>query len=193
MIGREIPRYLLFAITTGVAVMVIILSMFYGQYRWLAGEIIATSSVEHDIVLKASYERRMRSKMHAIADRFAAGIDISDAAAVFATMDRALSENTNMTGLRFTASSQREFSTGSFPIADINTPVTWLPDRLVMTYPVVAAGRRVGELAASFQLTQLRAESAAFAQQLGASSRRVGSSFRLNPLPLCEGEPGLAL
>ncbi len=176
MIGREIPRYLLFAITTGVAVMVIILSMFYGQYRWLAGEIIATSSVEHDIVLKASYERRMRSKMHAIADRFAAGIDISDAATVFATMDRALSENTNMTGLRFTASSQREFSTGSFPIADINTPVTWLPDRLVMTYPVVAAGRRVGELAASFQLTQLRAESAAFAQQLVAmklESRRI--------------------
>lgn len=179
MTGRELPRYLLFAITTGVAVMVIILSMFYGQYRWLADEIIATSSAEHDMFLEASYERRMRSQMHAIADHFATGVDISDAAAVLATMDRALSENMNLTGLRFTARNQQEFSIGNVPIGDSNAPVTWLPDRLVMTYPVIADSGHVGDLTGSFQLTQLRTESAAFAKQLDA---RKLESWRISYL-----------
>ena len=39
MIGSKIPRYLLLGLGLGVAVGVIMLSMFYGQYRWLADEI----------------------------------------------------------------------------------------------------------------------------------------------------------
>ncbi len=166
MIGREIPRYLLFAITTGIAVLAIILSMFYGQYRGLADEIIAARSAEHDMLLEASYERRMRSHMHSIADRLTAGIDVSDAATVLATMDRALSEHKNLTGLRFTTGQRQEISTSRFPIINIDAPVMWLPDRLVMTHPVILDGGRIGELAGSFRLTQLLAESAAVAERL---------------------------
>ncbi len=47
MIGSRIPRFLLYATTLGVIVAAIMLSMFYGQYRWLANQIVSTSSDEH--------------------------------------------------------------------------------------------------------------------------------------------------
>ena len=68
MIGSRIPRFLLYATTLGVIVAAIMLSMFYGQYRWLANQIVSTSYSEHRALLEASFERRMRAEMHAIAD-----------------------------------------------------------------------------------------------------------------------------
>jgi len=68
MIGSKIPRYLLFGLTLGVIVAAAMLSMFYGQYRWLANEITTTSAAQHDAFLRASYERRVRAQMHSVAD-----------------------------------------------------------------------------------------------------------------------------
>ena len=48
MIGSKIPRYLLLSLALGVAMGIIMLSMFYGQYRWLADEIMSASAAEHD-------------------------------------------------------------------------------------------------------------------------------------------------
>lgn len=39
----------------GFAVGFIMLSMFYGQYRWLADQILTTSESEHQVFLEASY------------------------------------------------------------------------------------------------------------------------------------------
>ncbi len=51
MIGKKIPRYLRMGLTLGIAVGVIMLSMFYGQYRWLASEIVTASAEQHDAFL----------------------------------------------------------------------------------------------------------------------------------------------
>ena len=68
MIGRRIPRLLLYATTLGVIVAALMLSMFYGQYRWLARQIVATSYEEHRSLVEASFERRMRAQLHEVAD-----------------------------------------------------------------------------------------------------------------------------
>ena len=71
MIGSKIPRYLLYVLILGAAVAFIMLSMFYGQYRWLADEITTASAAQHEAFLRASYERRVRAQMHAVADDLA--------------------------------------------------------------------------------------------------------------------------
>ena len=57
MIGKRIPQYLLAVLALGTCVCVIILSMFYTQYRWLAEELTTTSAVEHETFIEASFER----------------------------------------------------------------------------------------------------------------------------------------
>ena len=46
MIGNRIPRLLLLAVALGIAVSGVMLSVFYGQYRWLADQIVDASSAE---------------------------------------------------------------------------------------------------------------------------------------------------
>ncbi len=159
MSASKIPRYLLFATVLGTAVTVIMLSMFYGQYRWLAGEIVARSSAEHDSFIEASFERRVRFQMHTIADTLVLEADISDSSTILQVLNRSLAGDETMDGLRFTNTNSQILQSGNFPATKLAGRVTWLEDRLVITYPVVADGVTLGEVAGSFQLDELRAES----------------------------------
>ncbi len=176
MSTSKIPRYLLFGTVLGAAVTVIMLSMFYGQYRWLAGEIVARSSAEHDSVIEASFERRVRFQLHVIADALVLEADINDSSAILQALNRALLGDETMTGLRFTNTDSQILQSGNFPATKLAGRVTWLEDRLVLTYPVVADGVTLGELAGSFRLDQLRAESSQFSSEILATettSRRI--------------------
>ena len=166
MTANKVPRYLLFVLMLGTAMAIIMLSMFYAQYRWLANEITGISVSEHGELLEASFERRARAQTHSVADDIASSADPSDAAAVLAILNRALAENSAMTGLRFVSEESGVRQTGSMPAGSTDTPVAWLPGRLVMTYPVEIDGESLGFLAAAFQLDQLQAESDIFANQL---------------------------
>ncbi|MDH3612519.1 MAG: EAL domain-containing protein [Gammaproteobacteria bacterium] len=166
MIRSKIPRYFFSILALGVAFAAIMLSMFYGQERWLAEEITTTSTNKNYEFLRASYERRMRAQLHGVADSLASAIDITKAASVQAILNGAIENNETMTGLRFTSSDLTVWQAGSLPEADVSAPVTWLPDNLVMTYGVVRADQELGALAGSFDLGQLRADSQAFADGL---------------------------
>jgi len=168
MIGSKLSRNLLFALVLGTIVTVIMLSMFYGQYRWLAGDIVAASAAEHELFLRESFERRVRAQMHDIADDFALTVSVDDSAAALQGLNRALGQHEMMNGLRFSDAQARTLQVGNFPTVELNTAVTWLPDSLIMTYPVSREGETAGHLAGVFRLDQLYAESAAFATQLAA-------------------------
>jgi len=177
MIGYRIPRYLLFVLTLGVSVAVIILSMFYAEYRWLAKEITTTSATEHAEFLKADFEKLASIQMHATAHFVSDGFDPIDSAAVMTALNRALADNDTMAGLRFMAANSDIRQAGSVPDIDTTDQVTWLSDKLVMTYPVVRDDRRLGILVGSFELDQLRADSEAFTNKLlskEAESRQFG-------------------
>ncbi len=166
MTGKKIPRYLLFVLTLGTSVAVIMLSMFYAQYRWLADEITAISVAEHGEFLEASFERRSRAQIHAVADRIAANSESANSVAVLEILNRALADNLNMAGLRYISADSNMRQAGSVPDVDADSSVAWLPNNLIMSYPVMQADVQIGLLTASFELDQLRAESTIFTDQL---------------------------
>jgi diguanylate cyclase (GGDEF)-like protein/PAS domain S-box-containing protein len=166
MIGNRIPRYFQMGLTLGIAVGVIMLSLFYGQYRWLANEIVTTSTEQHDAILYASFERRARAQLHVMADNVALEIGTPDGAAVSTILNRLLTDNETLVGLRFSGIEVEPVQSGNYPSAPSNDGVAWLADNLIMTYPVVRGDIHLGELAGAFPLDELHAESVAFTTEL---------------------------
>jgi len=194
MIGSRIPRYVLFVLTLGVAVAALMLSMFYGQYRWLANEITTASAIEHEAFLRASYERRVRADMHRLADNLAVEFGAASESNDATLLNRALADNATIAGLRFISNDLDMTQAGSLPDVEILSAVTWLPNNLVMTYPVERAEQQLGILVGSFELQEMRAESKAFATELlskGSRSRRISylwiGAGTLATLLLCLG------
>ena len=163
MIGSRIPRYLRFVLTLGTAVAVIMLSMFYGQYRWLAKEITTASAAAHSTLLRESYERRARAQLHAIADDLTSIDESSNDLSVLPILNRAIKQHDSLAGLRFVSSDSDVQQTGSIPVSQASDPVVWLPDHLLISYKVVHHDQYMGVLSGSFELLSLQAESQKFA------------------------------
>jgi len=168
MTGNKIPRYLWFVLTLGASVAVIMLSMFYAQYRWLAAEMTATSIAEHGEVLNASFERRARAQVHIIADRVAAAVAENEGQ-VDAVLEVAMEQWVGLNGIRFVDEQSGVWQVGEIPNIGIESDAAWLDDQLVMTFPVATDTRLLGVLFASFDLDQLREEASSFAEQLATT------------------------
>ena len=169
MIGSRIPRLWLFAVALGAIAVVVMLSMFYGQYRWLAKQIVSTSSQQHYAFMQESFERRARSKLHAVADGVPVENTAADAGALTLALNRAVGTIDNLTGIRFTSSTGEFWESGNIPAVDNLATTTWLPERLLMAYPVIRNDNDIGYLSGSFDLEELSAEYVAFAERLSAS------------------------
>lgn len=178
MTGRILPRYLILAATLSLVVVGIMLSIFYGQYQWLAGGIVGTSVDEHNASLAASFERRARGQLHRIADDLAGVPDVHDDARMLAVIEQALRNSDEIVGLRFESDDGDSIKTGD--IADNPGPglAEWHPDRLYLAYPVVRDEIEIGRLVSSFELSGLRQESSAFEQRLLAQEAKYrGDTF----------------
>ncbi|MBT8107578.1 MAG: EAL domain-containing protein [Gammaproteobacteria bacterium] len=165
MIGSRIPRFLLYATTLGVIVAAIMLSMFYGQYRWLARQLVATSYEEHRVLLEASFERRLRADLHAIADMLP--VDAGDENALLTGLERAMAANPDLVGLRYEDDAGQTWTSGIYPDVPYTSELTWLDEQLLMTYPVIRGERELGHVSGAIELTALRSELDNFAAQLG--------------------------
>ena len=97
---KILPRYVILVTTLSVVVIGLMLSIFYGQYRWLAAGIVGASVGEHDTSLAASFERRARGQLHRVADSLSAA-DANDLVLVKSLLDREIVSNENLIGLRF--------------------------------------------------------------------------------------------
>ena len=176
MIGTRIPRFFLYATTLGVVVAIVMLTLFYGQYRWLARQIVDASFAEHRALLEASYEQRARAELHRIADLLPAALESGDAVDVSRILNRGLSENPALNGLRLTMADELTHSSGNFPeTAGVDNPA-WLEEQLLLSLAVRHDGVEVGQLAGSFDLAPLRADLDRFAAELGSredQSRRI--------------------
>ena len=175
MLGSKIPRYLLLGLMLGAMIGVIMLSMFYGQYRWLANEMITTSSAQHDAFLQASFERRVRAQMHTMADQIALEIDTSDAESLPNDLNRFVANSNSLAGLRFKSRNSSTIQFGEIPEPTSDADTTWHADELLMSYPVVRDEQTLGVLSGSFLLSEMHAESAQFKNELAdkeAENRR---------------------
>jgi diguanylate cyclase (GGDEF)-like protein/PAS domain S-box-containing protein len=200
MIGNRSLRLLLLSVALGVAVFGIILSVFYGQYNWLANEIASTGSAEHDRLLEASFERRTRAQMHVAADGLCLTIADQTNNDIYLSLNAVLIEYGNLTGLRYTDTEGQVFDAGSFPNVAATADSVWLEERLVMPYPVADATQHFGVLSGAFDLAILKSESARFADELHRTqlqSRNVSFLWAgfgtLAALLLCGAVIGLVL
>lgn len=176
MIGNRIPRFLLLSVALAVAVSGIMLSVFYGQYRWLANQITQTSSVEYHRLLQASFERRARSQMHNAADLLSAAAVDGDHATLLAGLNDILSGNNKLQGIRYTNASGLTYLTGDFPAQDNTGETIWLADRLIVAYPILVNEVKIGQMSGAFDFAELDIEARRFATELAArqtESRRV--------------------
>ena len=131
MIGSKIPRYLIFSLTLGGIVAVAMLSLFYGQYHWLANEITTASAEQHDAFLRDNYEQAVRTQMVSIADNFVAAKEGEESASTMALLNRAITNNETLAGLRYIDSDMGITQAGSLPDVDVSQPFTWLSEYLV--------------------------------------------------------------
>ena len=194
MIGKTTPIRLLLAVALGVAVTGILLSVFYGQYRSLANQIVETSSAEYQQLVEADFEILANTEIRAAADamgEIAAGGQLFDISQILNTI---LIDNHALTGTRFVDSSGNTFEAGSIPDSLAGTSTIWLKQLLLVSKPVVADGVEVGQLTGAFDLADLRTESARFEAALGKKqleSRQVSyiwvGAGTLAALLLCGG------
>jgi diguanylate cyclase (GGDEF)-like protein/PAS domain S-box-containing protein len=171
MIGKKTPRWPLLALALGVAVSCILLSVFYGQYHWLANQIVATSSMEYRRLIEADFELLASAEIRAAADgmsEIAVGGQLSD---INRALNTILVDNRSLTGMRFVDFSGNTFVAGSIPQSRDGAATIWLEQLLLITNPVVADGAEVGLLTGAFDLANLRAESARFMTALGDKER----------------------
>ncbi len=166
MTGRILPRYLVLAAALSLVVVGIMLSIFYGQYRGLAGGIVGASMDEHNASLAASFERQARGDLHRIADELAALPAPNDRAAVEVILERAAALDDDLLGLRFEGSDGLRAGAGDIAATTGTESPEWFADRLHLTYAVERDGVQVGQLEAGFGLAGLHREAAAFEQRL---------------------------
>ena len=98
MTGRILPRYVILVSTLTLVVIGIMLSIFYGQYRWLTSGIVASSVEQHDASLSGSFERQARGQSHRIADSLSA-TDGGDHASQLLVLNRAIANSDDLIGL----------------------------------------------------------------------------------------------
>jgi diguanylate cyclase (GGDEF)-like protein/PAS domain S-box-containing protein len=164
MIGRRISRFLLFA-TLGA---VVLLVLFYAQYRWLAKQIVETSAEEHFVVLQRSFEARAQAQAEVVAESLSAAYRADNTAAETwpIILDRAMAANSNVAGIRFAMADGFTAQSGSLPADQETRSIVWLPERLLISTPVQINQSEIGVVSAAFLLDELNAELAAFEAQL---------------------------
>ncbi len=194
MIGRKTPRLLL-AVALGVAVAGILLSVFYGQYQWLANQIVSTSSSEYQELVEADFEALARSQLDTAAANLGPVALQGQKAEIERTLNTILIENSVLTGARYVDFTGEIYETGSIPELPSESPGTlWLDERLLIGAAVKADEMAVGMLHGAFNLESIHAASARFTAALGEKqqeSRRISYAWvgggTLAALFLCVG------
>jgi diguanylate cyclase (GGDEF)-like protein/PAS domain S-box-containing protein len=175
MASRILPRYLILVSILTVVVIGLMLSIFYGQYRWLTAGIVDASVGQHHSSLAASFERRARGQLHRIADSLSAA-QANDLALISSLLDREITSSENLTGLRFVPLDGSEVQSGQIVEQPADGDTIWRADQLYMSYPVIRDESEIGTLISSFSLSTLAEESAAFEERLvaqGTESREI--------------------
>jgi diguanylate cyclase (GGDEF)-like protein/PAS domain S-box-containing protein len=166
------------AATLTLVVVGLMLSLFYGQYRWLATDIVASSVKEHNAILEGRFAGRARAQLHRIADSVAATASRDDSASISLLLEKAALENENLVGVRYVRRGRPNLQAGSVPEQAGDQSTQWTTDNLYLTYPITMDGNILGVLVSNFTLDEVHRESARFRDQLlSTGDERRRASF----------------
>ncbi len=166
MIGNRTPRLLLLAVALGVTVSGVMLSVFYGQYRWLAEQIVAVSSTEYNSRAEANFEEQAHMQLQIAVEGLQDSIRSDRSANIFVALNTALIENEQLTGIRFVNAADQVVEAGSIPLLAAPATTTWLAQRLIISQPVVIDDVATGVLIGAFDLIELYAETTHFTEEI---------------------------
>jgi diguanylate cyclase (GGDEF)-like protein/PAS domain S-box-containing protein len=169
MIGNKTPRLLWVAVAIGIAVFGVMLLAFYGQYRWLADQIVAASSVEYNLLVEADFEQRARTELQDVADKLHTVVGEEQSGGVPLLLNAVLSEGRNLIGVRFVDSSGRLFESGDNIEPNETAATIWLEKQLIVAQAIVVDDSEFGTLYGAFDLSELRADAVRFADEITSS------------------------
>ncbi len=166
------------AATLTLVVVGLMLSLFYGQYRWLATDIVSSSVKEHNAILEGRFAGRARAQLHRIADSVAATASRDDSASISLLLEKVALENENLVGVRYVRRGRPNLQAGSVPEQAGDQSTQWTTDNLYLTYPITMDGNILGVLVSNFTLDEVHRESARFRDQLlSTGDERRRASF----------------
>jgi len=177
MSSNILPRHLIVASALALIALLIMLSMFYGQFEWLADSVVDASVEQHDASLSTDFEQHAWTQLHGIASAVSEVPVAEDPTAFAANLERILTENANVTGIRFDSLSGRTFQAGASISRNNEINPSWTPDYLYLGHVVNSQGERAGTLIVEFSLSGLHRESQDFKGHLldRAAARRRNS------------------
>ena len=164
MIGSRIPRLFLYATVLGTVAAVIMLSMFFGHYRWLAGQMMATSYEEHRSLLQMNFDRHSLEELRAISDALPAELAAADENAIVPALERVLISNPNLAGMQVALSTGATFTVGAYPQGEGGPDSVWLNDYLLRSGPIVRNELEIGRISGAFLLDSMHADLASFSE-----------------------------
>jgi diguanylate cyclase (GGDEF)-like protein/PAS domain S-box-containing protein len=177
MAGRILPRYLILVSTLTLVGIGIMVSIFYGQYRWLASGMVASSVQQHEESLAAGFEQRARGQLHNISEKIAESPP-GDVDTIRTILDHAIVDNESFVGLRFVDGDGTDVLSGQVAAEPDVGDTLWSAEQLYMTYPVRQEQREIGRLTSSFSLASYRKDSVAFEERLvEKSTQSQNTSF----------------
>lgn len=178
MTGRVLPRYVILVSTLILVVIGIMLSIFYGQYRWLASGIVSSSVEQHDVSESASFERQARGQLHRIADALAA-TENDGQLEQLQVLNQSIAANDDLVGLRFERADGTAVQSGQVVEDPGSEGYIWRADYLYMTYPVMRDDVEVGAIISGHSLVSLAGKLQGFEEMLiqQGTQRRQDSLF----------------
>ena len=178
MTGRVLPRYLILAAALTLVVVGLMLSLFYGQNRWLASEIVTRSTEEHNAILERNFEARATAQLYRIATTVgvAARSEQNDPASISKSLESARANTENLLGLRFVRPELPDIVVGELPEHVGNAATEWGANNLYLRQPVEFDDIELGLLVSNFTVVELRHQSTNFRDQIiiiGDQRRRI--------------------
>jgi diguanylate cyclase (GGDEF)-like protein/PAS domain S-box-containing protein len=170
MIRNFVTRHLIVALLLGVTLTAVLLTLFYGQYRQLAEDMVETSSAEHDAFLRESFRRRSLEELSMISADLGAIVEPRE---LRRALERELNQNEQISGLRVITADATRVDAGRIPETPAGESVSWLPGTLVIGLEFRSGRQSTATLIGAFSLRALRNESTAFSSEIAMTEIRT--------------------
>ena len=171
MTSKILPRYLLIASMLAVVVVSVMVAIFYGQYRWLAAEIVETGTQQHEASLAEGFALRARGELNLLAERIAGLPDPNDVASIALALEDAVAEREELVGVMYITNTGKVLEAGLPGEAEHVQQVLWRAYNLFLSCPVAVGKTPFGRLIGNFSLDELQGESATFRNNLLAQEQ----------------------
>jgi hypothetical protein len=166
MTASNIPRYLILTAILAIVVVGVMVSVFFGQYRWLAERLVTSGATQYEIGQAEEFERRASSRLLLIAEGVAVHNGRTGVPFVTTVLELTLVNDADLLGLAFAGEDGSFASAGEIgpPITDDTGQVQF--DRIALQKDVMRDGISIGTLYGYFSLAAVQEEAAVFQTML---------------------------